>query len=230
MATALQRLSSYMARYIPALRFDALTRLYDPIVAATTRERRFKSMLVEQVGLRPGQRLLDVGCGTATLTLMLKRACPDSEVIGLDGDPATLVIARRKADAAGLAIELREGMSWALGVPDESFDRVTSSLMFHHLDRAAKMSTLASMLRALKPGGELHVADWGRAHDPLMRIAFLGVQLLDGFATTTDSVRGRLPEYIRRAGFVDVEETRRLRTPLGTIALYRAHRPTHAEP
>lgn len=214
-----------MARYIPALRFDALTRFYDPIVAVTTRERAFKTRLVEQMNLKAGQRLLDVGCGTATLTLMLKRSCPDADVVGLDGDPAALAIARSKADDAGLAIELREGMSSSLGVPNQSFDRITSSLLLHHLGFVAKMCTLSSMLRALKPEGQLHIADWGRAQDPLMRIAFIGVQLLDGFATTTDNVRGKLPEYIARAGFVDVEETSRIRTPLGTLSLYRATRP-----
>ena len=213
-----------MARYIPALRFEALTRFYDPIVAATTRERRFKRMLVEQVALRPGQRVLDVGCGTATLTLMLKLSCPESDVVGLDGDPAALAIARRKAVDAGVDIELREGMSWRLGVPVESFDRITSSLLLHHLDYVGKMCTFGSMYRALKPGGELHVADWGRAHDPLMRFAFLGVQLLDGFSTTGDNVRGLLPHYMARAGFHGVEETSRLRAPLGTISLYRALR------
>jgi ubiquinone/menaquinone biosynthesis C-methylase UbiE len=213
-----------MGRFIPALRFEALTRFYDPIVAATTRERRFKTALVEQVGLQPGQRLLDVGCGTGTLTLMLKRSSPDSTVVGLDGDPKTLEIARVKARDAGLELELREGMSWNLGVPYASFDHVTSSLLFHHLDFDAKLCSLSSALRALKPGGELHIADWGRAHDPLMRIAFVGVQLLDGFATTTDNVRGRLPELIERAGFQDVAETARFRTPLGTMSLYRAVR------
>jgi ubiquinone/menaquinone biosynthesis C-methylase UbiE len=95
------------------------------------------------------------------LTLMLKRSCPEAEVVGLDGDPAALAIARRKADDASLEIELRERMSWSLGVPDESFDRITSSLLLHHLDHAGKMRTLGSMYRALKPGGELHIADWG---------------------------------------------------------------------
>lgn len=217
-----------MARFIPALRFDALTRFYDPVVAATTRERTFKRRLVEQVALQPGQRLLDVGCGTGTLTLLLKQSSPAAEVVGLDGDPKTLAMARRKAEQAGASIEWREGMSWALGVPDQSFDHITSSLLLHHLDFDGKMTTLTAMRRALKAGGTLHIADWGRAHDVLMRAAFIGVQLLDGFKTTSDNVRGKLPEYIARAGFEHVEETARLRTPLGSVSLYRAPNPTAA--
>jgi ubiquinone/menaquinone biosynthesis C-methylase UbiE len=81
---------------------------------------------------------LDVGCGTGTLTIMLKQSCPDGEVVGLDGDPKTLAMARRKAAHAGLTIEWREGMSWALGVPDHSFEHVTSSLLLHHLDLTAR--------------------------------------------------------------------------------------------
>jgi len=214
-----------VARYIPALRFDALTRFYDPVVAATTRERTFKRRLVEQVALQPGQRLLDVGCGTGTLTLLLKQSCPEAEVYGLDGDAKTLAIARRKAEEQRLSIEWREGLSWRLGVPDATFDHVTSSLLLHHLDFEGKMTTLVAMRRSLKPGGMLHIADWGRAHDPFMRAVFVGVQLLDGFKTTADNVRGKLPEYIARAGFVDVKESLRLRTPLGSISLYRAVAP-----
>lgn len=215
-----------MARYIHALRFGALTRLYDPIVAATTRERTFKARLVEQIALQPGQRVLDVGCGTGTLAIMLKQACPQAEVVGIDGDPKVLAIARTKAEKAEVSIEWREALSWSLRVPNASFDHVTSSLLLHHLDYVAKMCTLQSMLRALKPGGTLDIADWGRAQDPLMRVAFVGVQLLDGFATTADNVHGKLPSYMTRVGFADVEETARIRTALGTLSLYRARRPS----
>jgi precorrin-6B methylase 2 len=82
--------------YIPALRFDALTRFFDPVVRVTTRESRVKQMLIEQVALRPGHRLLDVGCGTATLGIAVCRACPDAEVHGIDGDRKILAIARAR--------------------------------------------------------------------------------------------------------------------------------------
>lgn len=212
-------------RYIPALRFDWLTRFYDPILRATLKEDKVKRRLVEQVALRPGHRVLDVGCGTATLTMLLARACPEADVVGLDGDPRVLALARDKIARARLRVELHEGMSFDPPFPPVSFDRVVSSLVFHHLETIDKRRTLARIFELLRPGGELHIADWGRAGSALMRVAFLPVQLLDGFRTTADNVRGRLPDLIAEAGFAAVDETHRERTVFGTLSLYRAVRP-----
>jgi ubiquinone/menaquinone biosynthesis C-methylase UbiE len=211
-------------RYIHALRFSWLNRFYDPIVRWTTKEAKFKRRLVEQAAVGHG-RALDLGCGTATLTIMLKREFPDAEVSGLDGDPGVLKIARQKAEQEGANITLQQGMVDDPPFADNSFDRVVSSLLFHHLDRPTKQRTLAKALALLKPGGELHIADWGRAGNPGMRIAFLAVQLLDGFETTGDNVRGLLVEMIKGAGFEDVAETHRESTILGNLSLYRARKP-----
>lgn len=77
--------------------------------------------LVEQVGLTPGQRVLDLGAGTGTLTLMLKRAQPEAEVIGVDGDPEILAIARTKAARSGLAVRFDEAMADASPYADGSY-------------------------------------------------------------------------------------------------------------
>lgn len=212
-------------RLIPALGVRWLTRFYDPLIRVTLREGLIKSVLVEQVGLEPGQRLLDLGAGTGTLTLMLKRAQPQADVIGVDGDPEILAIARAKATRSGLAVTYDEGMADALPYPDGSFDRVVSSLVFHHLSREMKHRAVRECFRVLKPGGELHVADWGQAQNLLMRVLFLSVQLLDGFETTAENVAGRLPGIFREAGFADVQETAHYATPFGTLTLYRAKKP-----
>ncbi len=79
--------------------------------------------------------------------------------------------------------------------------------------------------RVLKPSGELHIADWGKQPNLLLRSAFLVVQALDGFETTTDNIKGLLPDFMTRAGFENVAETRRVYTSLGSVSLYRATRP-----
>ena len=213
------------APYVPALGFRWLTRFYDLAVSATLKEERFKALLVEQASVRPGQRALDLGCGTATLTIMLKRSCPEAEVIGLDGDPEILAIARAKIAASGLSIELHQGMAYAPPFSPSFFDRVVSSLVFHHLAADDKRRTLAAMRRLLHPGGELHLADWGEAQNPLMRLAYLGVQLIDGFTSTSDNVRGLLIPMMKEAGFASVVETHHEMTLFGTLSLYRAVAP-----
>ncbi len=213
--------------YVPALGLPWLTRYYDVVLQSVLKEEHFKRRLIDQAAVRPGQRVLDLGCGTATLTLLLKKSVADADVVGLDGDPQTLAIARRKADELGLAVKFVEGLAYAPPFEVGSFDCIVSSLLFHHLSPDNKQLTLRKCLELLRPGGTLQIADWGRAQDPLMRLAFLSIQLLDGFATTADSVSGRLLDYIRQAGFVDVRETHRERTVCGTMSLYAARKPVN---
>lgn len=214
-------------RYIPALAYRPLTALYDPVVALTTREKAFKAALLDQAGLQSGQQVLDLACGTATLTIAAKQRAPAARITGLDGDPQILQRARAKAAAAGVDLRFDEALSHCLPYGDAQFDRVLCSLFFHHLERDSKLATFREIHRVLRPGGELHVADWGRAANPLMRGLFYLVQLLDGFSNTADNVAGRLPEFMGESGFSDVSETRRFATPLGTIALYRARKSNH---
>lgn len=211
--------------FVPALRFHALTRLYDAVLSLTLREAHHKRLLIEQAAITAGQAVLDLGCGTGTLTRMIKSAHPGASVTGLDLDPEALAIARRKAADAGLDITFARGSATAPPFEPGSFDRVLTSLMLHHLLREQKQRALRAACSLLRPGGELHVLDWGRPQDPLMKLAFIPVRLLDGFAPTRDNVRGNLPALLREAGFVDVEETRHARTVYGTLTHIRARRP-----
>ena len=108
---------------------------------------------------------------------------------------------------------------------DNCFDRVLSSLLFHHLTQEEKLRALQEAMRVLHPGGGLHIADWGKAEDWRMRTAFLLVQCLDGFKTTSDNVLGRLPELLRQAGFASVREPARVRTIFGILSFYQAEKP-----
>ncbi len=220
--------------YIPALRFRGLTRFYDPVLRAVLKEERLKRILVKQVHAEPGHRILDLGCGTATLSVMLKQAYPGATIVGLDIDPEVLAIARRKAALANCEIEFHQGLAYdpgdGLRFRSGSFDCVVSSLLFHHLTTNDKRRTFEKVRELLKPGGELLIVDWGKAQNPLMRVAFLGVQLLDGFSTTSDNVQGRLPALMRDAGLAKVEETHREMSLFGTLSFYRAVKEGGAQP
>lgn len=192
--------------FTPALGFHLLTPLYDRVVALSTRERTFKQALLDQATIEPDQHVLDVGCGTGTLAIAAQRRQQGVRVSGLDADPAVLAIAARKARAAGADIAFDLGRSSALPYADERFDRVLSSLFFHHLSWGDKLLAAQQMHRVLRPAGELHVADWGRAGGLVSRTAYLAIQLLDGFDTTSDNVAGLLPVLFGSAGFRHVED------------------------
>jgi ubiquinone/menaquinone biosynthesis C-methylase UbiE len=209
-------------KYIPALGYRWLTPIYDPVVRLATRERQFKSALVEQANVQAGDRILDIGCGSATLAIAIKQSQPQAEVVGLDGDEAMLSMARKKANRAKVDISFDLGLSDNLPYNDSSFDKVVSSLFFHHLSRENKKRTLTEIGRVLKPRGKLYIADWGKASGILMRAAFLVVQLIDGFATTTDNVNGLLPTFIAESGFDNVQQIASYSTVCGTLSLYQA--------
>lgn len=212
-------------KYIPALSYDWLTRLYDPVVHLTTRENLFKKSLVEQLRIKNKQHILDLACGTGTLTILLKKTYLQSEVIGIDGDAKILEIAETKAKTANIQIRLEKGMSNDLPFLDESFDEVVSSLFFHHLTRENKLKTLREVRRVLKPGGEFHLADWGVPSNFLMRLGSYLVQFFDGFETTSDNFNGLLPKLLAETGFELIEETNSFNTVFGTIRLYCSSKP-----
>lgn len=210
--------------FIPALSYKWLTPFYDPLIAFTIREETFKRHLIAQARILDAQKVLDVGCGTGTLTVRIKQKHPTAGVVGIDADPEILQRARKKAARSGSMVTLDQGLSHRLPYADGVFDRVLSSLLFHHLTRERKIETLKEIHRVLRPDGELHVADWGKSSNMVMRAAFLLVQVLDGFDTTTENVNGILPLLMKETNFVEIQETKRFVTVFGTLSLYTARK------
>lgn len=210
--------------YIPALRYGWLTPFFDLFIRLTTRELTFKRLLVEEARIEKGHRVLDLGCGTATLTILIKKLYPEAQVIGLDGDPKVLKIAQAKIAKTGLEIKLEQGMAFELPYPDSSFDRVLSSLLFHHLIRENKIRTVKEVYRVLRPGGKLIIGDFGRPNNAAMYLISLVMRRLE---ETEDLIKGLLPDMLRRAGFDAVDDFTRYMMIFGTTSLYRALKPPH---
>ena len=189
-------------RYIPALSFKWLTPIYHPLLKWVMREEAFKHQLIRQANIQPNMHLRDLGCGTGTLTVMLKRAHPGAEVTGLDGDQQVLEIARNKS--RGMDIQWDEGLASSLPYPDSAFDRVITSLVIHHLTTDDKRLAFKEIYRVLKPQGELHVLDFGAPHSALTRFMTTYTRHLEEVA---DNFDGLIPRFIMDAGFKSVSET-----------------------
>jgi SAM-dependent methyltransferase len=203
--------------YLPAAGRDWLLPLYDVMTKLMGADRA-RAVLVEQAQVRPGQRVLDLGCGTGSMTILLKRRYPEVDAVGLDPDPKALAQASRKAARAAVAIRLDRGFGDELPYPEASFDRVLSSLMFHHIPTDEKGKTLRAVRRVLKPGGEFHMLDFeGQENSP----HFLA-RLLHSSQRLKDNSESRVLGLMTEAGFAHPIKVGRRAMPFGHIAYYRA--------
>ena len=210
--------------FVPALRFHVLTPAFDTIIKLSARERTVKNALLDAANLGQASEALDVGCGTGTLAIEAKRRYPHLTVAGVDPDPRILTRARAKARKAGVDVEFRVGSATTLPMPDGSFDRVLSTLVFHHLTTEQKRTAAAEVARVLLPGGEFHLADWVQPSNQVMRLLFLSVQLLDGRETTRDHLEGHLLELLARPELVAMAQHQTVATPAGTVGLISARK------
>jgi ubiquinone/menaquinone biosynthesis C-methylase UbiE len=184
--------------FLPAAGRDVFLPLYDPLVSLMGFGRAGQE-LVSQANIERAHSVLDIGCGTGTLIVALKRQHPDVQVVGLDPDEKALRRARNKAERAKVSVQLDHGFADELPYPERSFDRVLSSFMFHHLDEQERESTSRKVLRVLKPGGSFHLVDFvieDGAHGFFDR-------LIGGHALMKTNTNERLLQLISRAGFTN---------------------------
>lgn len=158
-------------------------------------------MVVEMAGIKPGDRVLDVGCGTGNLTLTAAAAVgPSGSVAGIDASPEMVDKARKNAGRFGRAVDFQLGLIEKIPYPAASFDLVVNRLMIHHLPDDLKRRGLAEILRVLRPGGSLFIADFKARSNTLLghlALAFARHRMMQ-----TDL--SGLVAMVKEAGFVEV--------------------------
>lgn len=213
--------------FTPALGHSALTPLYDAAIRLTTRERRWRAALIGQIDAGNQDAILDVGCGTGSLAILLKRRMPHARIVGLDPDPTVLSIAAEKAKRAGVDVEWRRGFAHDATHFGE-FDHVVSTLVFHQVPEAEKVAGIQSMFTAVRVGGFVHIADYCRQPDWLMRQLFRVIQAVDGRENTRANVEGAVERNLALFSPEPIRPEQVVRTPTGAISLFRVRKSSQA--
>lgn len=179
-----------------APRYDSTVRL-----VLLGKDKALREMTAEMAQIKPGDKVLDVGCGTGSLTIAAKaQAGSTGNVLGIDAAPEMIDVARSKAARAGLEIEFRVGLIESLSFDDNLFDVVLSSLMMHHLPDDLKLKGLTEIYRVLKPGGHLLIVDMNRPTALLIKILTAYIVHEKMHTGAQD-----LPAMMKEVGFKEIE-------------------------
>jgi len=194
-----------MKRYGRGFSLDWLSKYYDLVTRAE--RSRYRRKQIELSGIRPGEKVLDVGCGTGSLAVLARIAVGDGgKTAGIDIAANMISTARRKADRAGLDIDFRVASIDNLPYPDGCFDVVSSTMMFHHLPVEIKARGLKEIHRVLKADGRFFLFDFLAPHPlaaPLMFLLFVWMPSI------RYQLFGKLPNLIRECGFAKPQLIRR---------------------
>jgi ubiquinone/menaquinone biosynthesis C-methylase UbiE len=177
-------------------------RWYDLFARVITlgRDKAIREKLIELAAPAPGEKVLDIGCGTGTLAIAIKPRVGAGEVYGIDASPEMIQVAKEKSAKDGSDIDFRVALIEAIPFPDAAFDLATSSLMLHHLPDDLKAKGFLEIRRVLKPAGRFVATDFAaHSHSPLGH-------LLSIFGHSQgESMVDKLTPMLKDAGFSDVE-------------------------
>ncbi|NEO27858.1 MAG: methyltransferase domain-containing protein [Kamptonema sp. SIO4C4] len=178
-----------------AVSYDPITQYFLP-----PNETWVRQAAIDKIGGSP-RRILDLGCGTGSTTLLLKQAFPDAEVIGVDLSPYMLFMADYKAKQQQLSIRWKHAKAEATGFPEASFDVVTASLLFHEIPVSTAQTILAEAFRLLTPGGQIIILDGNQ--ETLHQTAWLTEIFEEPYIK--EYAQGSLNQWLQVAQFVAVQ-------------------------
>lgn len=183
---------------------DILAPVYDRYCPIVGLGRAFRQATLYRAELKPGESVLDVGCGTGVLTRLAALAVGQTGyAIGIDPAAKMIEVAKKNALKEGSRAEFRLAVIEDLPFEDNRFDCVLSSAMLHHLPPEVKVKGLSEVHRVLKPGGRLVLVDVDR---PAVLLWWVLLWPLLFWSFTEDQVKGRLGALMLRGGFSGVEK------------------------
>lgn len=188
-------------KIVPAFTFNFLTPFYDFVTELIGFGDSFKRQIVRMLKLKDGESLLDIGCGTGSLLILAKHNHPQSRIVGIDPDPSVLDIAKRKIEKKRLDVELVRAYGEDLPFKDSSFDVAVSTLVFHHLPTEIKKQTIKEIFKVLKKGARFLLADFGQPENTFWRIILAIASIFEEAKYMRDNLDGKLPTFLREAGF-----------------------------
>ncbi|MCY2927008.1 MAG: methyltransferase domain-containing protein [Planctomycetota bacterium] len=173
--------------------------------------------------LSPGHAVLDVGCATGNATFAAAArldAARGGLAVGLDASIEMIARARRKIRGRPCRFDVApaEGMPYRDGV----FDRAVSTMFFHHLNLADKLTALREVFRVLAPGGLFVLVDVDVPTNWIGRVSARSGQWLFDQPELGENIEGKLPALFPQAGFVDI---RRRAHDLGYITTFSLRKP-----
>lgn len=196
-----------------------MTGAYDPLIARWPAGNKMRSTVIDALDPVPGQRLLELGCGSGRLAIAIKRRCPDVAITAVDGNRDILRIARDRANQAGMDIDFKLGDFTSCPL-EGTYDRVYSTLVLHHLTLDAKQQVFGRIRDLLVEGGSFVIADFSRHHGS-------GQAVLSRLSTLSDPLGGKQPhrdgtfETAMRESFSDVRSLAQIPSVFGAIEVWR---------
>ncbi len=206
--------------YYVAKTFDHVARRYDRFVKRKF-GLEFYSLAAKLAGVKEGDKILDAGCGTGTLALMLKKQVGNEGfVAGIDASSGMLEQAKIKSNKEKLRIDFRGASIEKIPFSDNFFDIVTSTWVIHQLSISLKKKGLKEIFRVLGPGGHFLLVDLHRITNPLL--AFFNFPFYWWSAGYKIHVRGKLPDLLTETGFVEVKIINRIRDKIDYISSFKS--------